>query len=262
MSLKAYRAGLKTQTNSLSALLIRDMMSRYGREQLGFLWVVLEPMILTVGVMGMWSLLKGSYEHGVRIVEFVLTGYMVLTLWRHLTNPMTLLLRRSIPLLNHRRISVLDVFFSRSLQEFAGTTCALAVVLSTLLLIGLVSPVEDWSLLIFGWILMGAIATGVGAIILFATERNEAVERFIQPIQYLLVPLSGTFFLVAWLPDSIQRLVLLNPMVHTFEMVRAGFFGESVETHFSASYALIWALVLNCVGLSLVSRLKRDLQIS
>ena len=42
---------LAMRVRVLEALAVRDMMMRYGRGNLGFLWVLLEPMILTVGVM-------------------------------------------------------------------------------------------------------------------------------------------------------------------------------------------------------------------
>lgn len=258
---RALRRGWRIQRQSLLALFVRDLMTRFGREHLGFAWVILEPMVLTVGVLILWSLLKGSYEHGVTIVEFVLTGYMLLTLWRHLTSPMSLLFRRNIGLLYHRRISLFDIFYSRVVLEFAGTTAALLVVLSTLLLLGLVGPIADWSLVIAGWLLMGGLATGVGALTLVATERNETVERFIQPIQYLLVPLSGTFFMVSWLPVAAQDLILLNPMVHSYEMLRSGFFGDGVDTHFSAPYLVTWCIILNFFGLTGLQRLRKNLQV-
>lgn len=237
-------------------------MMRYGREHLGFVWVILEPMLLTVGVLVLWSVIKGGYEHGVRVVELVLTGYMTLTLWRHLTNSMSLLFRRSIGLLYHSRITLLDVVLSRVLLEFIGTTAALLFVLTTLVLFGVVAPVQDWSLVIGGWLLMAMLATGVGLVLLIATERNETAEKFIQPIQYLLVPLSGIFFMVSWLPPTAQELILLNPMVHTVEMLRAGFFGAGVETHFSASYVLAWSGLLIFMGMVGVEKLRKDLQIS
>jgi len=219
-------------------------------------------MLLTAGVLFLWSVWKGSHEHGVRVIELVLTGYMLLTLWRHLTNSMTFLFRRSVPLLHHRQVSLLDVLYSRVLLEFAGTTAALLVVLGALLLLGVVGPVEDWSKVIAGWLLMAVLATGVGSIILIATEKLETSEKFIQPVQYLLVPISGTFFMVSWFPSAtVQDLLLLNPMVHSFELLRSGFFGPGVETHYSIEYLLVFGVILNFFGLCGIRQIRRDLQI-
>jgi capsular polysaccharide transport system permease protein len=254
--------GFVIQHRYLRALFVRDIMMRYGREHLGFTWVVLEPMLLTAGVISLWSVLRESYEHGVRLVEFVLTGYMLLTLWRHCTSSTILLLRRGVPLLYHRQVSVYDIFYSRMLVEFAGTTAALLFVLFTLLLVGVIAPIQDWSLVIAGWLSMAFLGMGAGALILVATERNETTEKLIQPIQYLLVPLSGTFFMVSWLPSSARELILVNPLVHPFEMVRSGFWGGGVEAHYSTIYVLVWGFVLNFLGLVGIHRIRRDLQIA
>ena len=105
--------GLTVQRRTVSALILRDMMMRYGRDNIGFAWVVLEPMILTAGVMVVWSFTMGSAKYGIRLVEFILTGYMPLTLWRHMTNSSVTQFRRSAPLLFHRRVSLLDISYAK-----------------------------------------------------------------------------------------------------------------------------------------------------
>ena len=65
----------------ISALIVRDLMSRFGRNSLGFVWTVMEPMILTAGVMLVWTAIRPPIYHGIPIIGFVLTGYMPLTLW-------------------------------------------------------------------------------------------------------------------------------------------------------------------------------------
>ena len=47
------------------------------------------------------------------IVALVLTGYMPLTLWRHITNAGVFAFRRSIGLLYHRRITLVDTLLAR-----------------------------------------------------------------------------------------------------------------------------------------------------
>ena len=47
--------GWKVQARVITALMLRDAMMRYGRENIGFVWVILEPMLLCTGVMILWS---------------------------------------------------------------------------------------------------------------------------------------------------------------------------------------------------------------
>lgn len=46
---------IKNQARIIGALMMRELITRYGREGLGFLWLVLEPLVFCFGVMGMWG---------------------------------------------------------------------------------------------------------------------------------------------------------------------------------------------------------------
>lgn len=248
--------GLKVQARILRALIVRDMMMRYGRANIGFLWVILEPMILTVGVMALWSQIKSPYEHGLEIVGIVLTGYMPLTLFRHITGVGPFIFRRSITFLYHRNISFIDILIARAALEFAGTTTALFVVYLALVLAGIVAPAHDLGLVLLAWFLMALLSFGIMIMFAVLTEYNETTERFIQPFQYLMLPLSGTFFMVEWLPERAQELIWYNPTVHCYEMFRAGFFGEAVITHHTWWYPLLWAVFLTALGFNLIEQVR------
>jgi len=226
---------------NIQALIIRDLMVRFGRNNLGFVWTILEPMILTTGVLGLWSILRGEVMHGVPVLGIVLTGYMPLTLWRHMTNSQIRILKSNVGLLYHRRLSHFDIVFARSFLEFFSTTAALLIVYFVLLVIGVVQPVHDWTLLLMGWLFTAAYYAGQGFFIAAATEYSENVEKFIQPSQYLLLPLSGTFYMVDWMSSGFQRALLWNPPVHAVEMFRAGFFGPDVPTHYDVTYIAAWS---------------------
>jgi capsular polysaccharide transport system permease protein len=243
------------------AMAVRDMMMRYGRGNLGFLWVLLEPMILTVGVMMIWSLMKGEREHGVDIIALVLTGYMPLTMWRHLTNGAIYVLRRNSALLYHRYITLFDIFASRMMLEFLGTTAALVMVTGTLIALDLIKPPEDYGLTVLGWLAMACLSFSMALMVCNLTEQSEVWERFIAPFQYLMLPISGCFFMVDWLPTYGQELILWNPTVHCFELFRAGYLGTQFETHYSIWYPFAFSLVLFAMGLRQLDRTAHHLHI-
>ncbi len=247
---------LRGHLSGIHALIIRDLMVRFGRENLGFVWTILEPMILTAGVLTFWSLLKEPVIHGVPVVGFALTGYMPLTVWRHMTNSMVRLISNNAALLYHVPLSHLDIVLARLTLEFLSTTTALAVMYVILLVTGLTEPVQDWGLLLTAWLFTAWYHAGIGLLIVAATERSDSVEKFIQPAQYLALPLSGVFFMVDWLPSQMQRLILWNPAIHCFEMFRAGYFGETVVAHFDPLYLAVWSFTLTVLGVVAVLRVR------
>lgn len=241
-------AGWAIQGRSISALMKRDLMMRYGRDNIGFVWAILEPMILTCGVMIIWSV-SGGDRNGIKVIELVLTGYMPLTLWRHLTGPVVNLFRNSWPLLYHRQITLLDLTIARQGLEFIAASAALTIVWGVLSIAGLIGEVAQWDLFLLGWLMMAAIGAAFGALLAALTEVSETIERFIQPFQYLNIPISGAFFLVDWLPTWGQQAILYHPLVHCYEVFRAGFFGSTITTHYDLVYFFEVVSVVLSVGL-------------
>lgn len=242
---------LASQWRIMSALMIRDMIVRFGRDNIGFIWTILEPMILCVGVMLIWTVIKPPYEHGVQILTFVVTGYMPLTLFRHLTNCGVRILSASSGILIHRRITQIDVLFSRMILEFTATTVALCIIYGALYISGLAEPIYDIKLVVYGWLLHAWLSLGVGICIASGTEYSETVERFIAPIQYLTVPLSPIFYMISWLPDRAQQFAVWNPLAHPYELIRGGVFGPNVQPMYYPSVTFYTGLTL--IGLGLIS---------
>ena len=112
----------------LGALIMREMATRFGREGLGFAWVVGEPLVFCFGVILLWSLTKPAYEHGVRLAPFVMTGYMSLILTRHLIGLLGSALQSNLGLLYHRQIAPLHIFGARIILELGGATTAFIIV--------------------------------------------------------------------------------------------------------------------------------------
>ena len=44
------REGLRIQARVIGALMMREVHTRYGRENIGYLWLILEPMFLATAV--------------------------------------------------------------------------------------------------------------------------------------------------------------------------------------------------------------------
>lgn len=236
---------------------MREIVTRYGREGIGFLWVIGEPLAFCLGVIILWSALKPAYEHGIRLGPFVMTGYMSLLLMRHLVTHGLSALQANVGLMYHRVISPLHIFVSRFVLEIAGTTTAFAVVYVILAALGQVGLPKEPLLLYGGWLTLAWLSTGLAMTIAALAIRFETVERLAQLFMYLLIPLSGAFFMISFVPSTFRTFLLWLPIPHAVEMIRAGVFGEFVETHYDPIYPIIWGGIFNAAGL-LMLRLFRE----
>ncbi|WP_175985275.1 ABC transporter permease [Burkholderia sp. BCC0506] len=251
---------VQIQRRVIGALLMREIITRYGRHNVGFLWIFFEPMMFTLGVLGLWTLTKATHGSNLPITEFAVTGYSPVLLWRNCANRCALAIQPNQSLLYHRNVRVIDFFFARLLLEISGATMSFAFLSIFFITAGLMRPPENMTMILGAWLHLAAFGTGLALIIGALSERSESVERIWHTIAYLLFPLSGSLFMVSWLPEKFQNVILLLPMVHGAEMLRGGYFGSLVTPHYSIRYMVFSDMILVLTGLFFVRDASRRVE--
>jgi capsular polysaccharide transport system permease protein len=163
-------------------------------------------------------------------------------------------------LLYHRNVRVLDLFLTRIILEIAGATISFIALALLFFALGIMELPEDLVTLIAGWLLLSWLAAGLGLVLGPLTGYAHFIERLWHTLTYLILPLSGSLFMVDWLAPSVQELALLNPIVSGVEMLRAGYYGTAVRAHYDAGYLAITCAVLTLVGLALVRISARNVE--
>ena len=243
---------LAIQLRVIRALMMREVITRFGRRNVGVLWLVGEPMLFTLGIAGLWSAAGLSHGSGLPIIAFAITGYSSVLMWRNSVMRTASAIQQNFTLLYHRNVMVIDVFITRIVLELAGATGSFIILGLFFTAGGWIPLPEDVLKIIGGWLMLAwfgaALALTVGA----ATAYSDLVERLWHPTAYLLFPLSGAAFMVEWLPAAGQEVVLLLPMVHGVELIRDGYFGSHIRTHYDIAYMAACCLVLTLIGMFLV----------
>ncbi len=245
-------AAAKVQLRVVQALMIRSVMVRYGHSNLGFFWLLGEPLLLTCGVMVMWSITGAEGGHGVGVVPMALTGYSFITMWRHIVGHSTHAIQHSSNLLYHRNIKILDIVLADTALEFVGITSAFLTAYIPLYLYGLIGPVTDPLLLFGGFFLAAWFSFSFGLILTGICALSEPASRFVAPIMYITLPFTGVFFMVSWLPDQYQNLILWSPLVNCIEMIRGGLFPTYLATYYYPWYVVMWCLAMTAFGIPFV----------
>ncbi len=243
----------RIQWRVLRALFLRELITRFGRDNLGVLWLVGEPMMFTLGVASLWTLAGLAHgKTGIPIVAFAVTGYSSVLMWRNSTAQCTHAIASNRPLLFHRSVQAIDVCLARIALEVIGATGSFIFLGIFFTYIGMMPVPTNMSLIVEGWLMLAWFGASLALAIGAACAFSELVSRLWHPISYLLFPLSGAAFMVEWLPAKLQKLVLYLPMVHGVELLRKGYFGNSVPTHYDIPYMASICLVLTLTGLFLV----------
>ncbi len=249
------------QRRVIGALLLREVITRYGRHNIGFVWLFLEPMMFTLGITALWMALNATHGSTLSIAAFALTGYSSILLWRNCSNRIVNAIAVNHSLLYHRNVRALDVFMARLILEICGATMSLIVLAVVFSAVGLMRlPADVWTVMV-GWGLLAWFAVGLSLLVGAASERSELVERVWHILTYLMFPLSGAGFMVDWLPKVARELIYWVPMVHGTEMIRHGFFGNAVRTYEDPLYFAAVNAVMTLFGLAMVLEAGRRVEV-
>lgn len=254
--------GWRIQVRVIGALMIREITTRFGRQNIGFLWIMGEPLLFA-GLVGMaWRLMRGPVEHGIGVVAFCISGYLPFVLYRHAVSRSQGLFRANANLMYHRQIKILDFVFVRFLIEFVGHLMAYLFIGVLLWLFDAFPVPHSMGFLILGWFYYSFFALSVSFLLAPLSEMSELLEKFLPVTTYLMIPLSGVFFMVSWLTPSIRDALLYSPPIHGMEMMRYGLFGDNVTPHFEFFYPIAFSLVLLTIGLALCRRVRKTLVVA
>ena len=256
----SFRESLVIQKRVIGALLMREIITRYGRNNIGFLWLFVEPLMMTLLILMMWKFLRADQLSSLNIVAFMLTGYPMAMMWRNASNRAIGAISANASLLYHRNVRVLDTIFSRVLLEVAGATIAQIAIMALLLAVRWIEWPADIFYMLMAWILMALFALGLGLVICSIAFKFEAFGKLWGTLSFIMLPLSGAFFFVSSLPQQVQQYALWIPMVHGTEMFRQGYFGSSVLTLENPWFLLLCDLVLLFVGLALVAKFSKGVE--
>jgi capsular polysaccharide transport system permease protein len=240
---------LGIQRRVIGALIMREIYSRFGREGLGFVWALTEPMVFAVPVLLVWSVARGKFEHGLPMLPLLWSGYLPILLFRHLGGASLRFIRANTHLLYHRRVTLFDIFLARALIEIGTNLLALGVTFILFASLGEMQAPRDLPMFFIGYLYAIWWCVTVGLVIGALSERSNLVEKIWVPYSYLYMFFSGFFFLAVWLPPRLREWALYQPSLQTYEMIRRGVFGSTVNTYYDMAYTTAVLAALTLIGL-------------
>src|SRR5712671_6767884 len=107
------RHAWSVQKRVWGALLMREIQIRWGRRNLGFAWIIAEPLIFAFPVIIMWSYIRSPLERGLPMVALVWSGYLPLLMFRHTTGHAIYCVRHNAAMLYHRAVTPFDIIIGK-----------------------------------------------------------------------------------------------------------------------------------------------------
>jgi capsular polysaccharide transport system permease protein len=259
--LAQFREGLRVQGNVIGALIMRELHTRYGRENVGYLWMFLEPLTLATAVSALHAGEKTRYGSDIRMVPFAMLGYSIFIMLRGMVGRAEGALESNTPLLYHRAVTIFDMLFSRAILEGAGTFMTYVVLITFGTLFGVADlPVRPLAIVI-GVGLMFWFSFSLSMLISALTHENRLAGRLVHPIMYLSMPMSGAFFALSWIPEPYRTWLSWVPLVQIFEELRYGQFESSSNTYVNLPYIIFWCMAFTYWGLVSIRIVRRHIHL-
>jgi len=253
--------GFAVMVRVVRALIFRELITRYGRDNLGFLWTFFEPAFFAFLVTLVWFYFRMHQRSDFPVTAFIFIGYSNGLLWRNTINQCFRAISANQGLLYHSIVKTIDLVASRFLLEFLSVSGG-AIMLGVFLYgLGWVSVPYDWSYILIGWFLMAWFALAMGLIFAASSVLSEVLEHFINALLYIFWILSGSLYAAAWLPPSVRKYALYLPTLHNAEFVRHGLLGPIMTYYHDLSYSLVFNMIATVIGFYLLRIAERKIEV-
>ena len=176
------RVAAATQLRVIGALVLREMHTRFGRDNIGYLWMFIEPSILAVAVVGIHAGAGTRFGHGMQVASFALSGYVPFLLFRGIVLRAGPTIEANRSLLVHRFITLLDLLVARAVLEFLTISATFLMLLSLFAAFGLANLPDRPLTSLTGMVLLWWISFGMSMVFCAAVQWAEIIFRKINAL--------------------------------------------------------------------------------
>lgn len=242
--------------HSLWLLSARDLKVRYSTSALGYLWSILDPLVMVVIY---WFVFTQVFHRSAGEQPYIVFLITALLPWvwfnssvgdftRAFNKDSRLVRSTSIP----RTIWINRVVLSKGI-EFV---CSLPVIVVFALLGG--APV-GWGILYFpvGMLLEAILLVGLGLLVAPLCVLYTDLERTTALILRALFYVSPIIYGIHNLPGAFTKLAAFNPLSGIFTLYRVGFFPDQWDS-FAVVVSAVMSVAILALGLLVFPRLERQ----
>ncbi len=244
---------------SISALIVREMSTRYGRKPGGYIWALLEPLGMILLLSFAWSLLSRSPSLGTSYILFKGTGMLILQMFTTLGNAVGHAISFSRPLLFFPRVTWLDALLARFALNTLVLLCVMTVILTGIMVYEDIRTVLDWNKIALAVLLTALMGLGVGCLNCYLFTRFPVWQNIWAILTRPLFLISGIIVVYEDMPQIAQQVLWFNPLLHLTGIMRDGFYPIYTPQYISLVYIGLWIIIPMVIGLLLLRQFHRDL---
>lgn len=244
---------------TIIALILREMVTSYGRSPGGYLWAVLEPAAGTALITLIFSLGFKSPPLGTHFGIFYASGIVPFFVYMDLVNKVGSSIQYSKTLLVYPAVTYVDALVARFILN-AMTQLMVAYIVLTFIILAFDTPVTiDMGAIALGFAMAMALGLGIGTFNCFVFAMYPLWQRVWAILTRPLFFVSGILFLHDNVPQPYRDWLNWNPLVHVVGSVRSGFYARYEADYVDPIYVFAVSGIALVAGLTFLFRYHRDI---
>ncbi|MEO5614733.1 MAG: ABC transporter permease [Cypionkella sp.] len=244
---------------TITALVLREMATSYGRSPGGYLWAVLEPVAGIALLSTVFSLLFHAPALGINFPLFYATGMIPFVTFSSVSAKLAQSINFSKPLLAYPSVTFLDAILARFILNMLTEIMVAYLVFTGILLIFETRVLINIPIIAEALLLSGALALGVGTLNCFLFTRFPIWQQAWSILMRPMFIISCVFMIYNNLPEFLRNWLWYNPVVHIVGLMRRGFYSSYDAPYVSQGYVLGFSAVCLVMGLIFLRRYQYEL---
>ncbi len=245
------RTSLQVMRDTIHALLMRELKTRFGAKKLGYFWAFVEPAAQAAIMAVMFSLIGRSSLSGVPVALFLISGILPFKFFAKLLPQLAQAVAANKSLFAYRQVTAIDPIITRLIIETVTFVVVYTVILLFMAWMGFEVWPDDLLALLGISALLIVIGAGVGLIMCSAVAHWEDAGKILAMAMMPMFFISGIFFCATMIPSQYWYLFEWNPIFHVLELSRDAMFASYTTPVGSWQYVGLWALASISIGLML-----------
>lgn len=254
--------GLMAQFEVVHALALRETRTRFGKHQLGYVWALLEPMLMILTFFVLFEIANRTPPEGMELFGFIGTGIIPYLLFTSSANRVAEAINGNKALLFYPHVHPLDLVFARGLLEVVTYAAIFIVLMGAGALYQQALDLDSALMVVIGFALANVLGATLGLVFCGLSQFSAVVDRVRGPLMRPLFWTSGIFFTANQLPEEARHWLLYNPVLHVTELIRDGWYPAYASNHLDVPYVVVWILALALIGLSLERVIRRRIELT
>lgn len=246
---------------SITALVLREMASRYGRSPGGYIWAIVEPVAGIALLSIAFALILRNPPLGTNFPYFYASGLIPFFFFASISVQIATALQYSRALLSYPVMSFVDALAARFLLNGLTQLLIMVIIIAAIVMIFNLNPIINWPQIFLATAMLVALTIAIGTLNCFLFNIFPVWQQIWAVINRPLFIVSGIFFIPENLPMQAREIFYYNPMAHVISQFRKGLFDTYDATYVSPLFVFTVSMITGGLGILLLLRNYKDIML-